>query len=229
MDNPGFLGPTPKIKSMTETNLRFIPVEGLRVTCIGAGYVGGPTMAMLALKNPSVRVTVVDSWKERVDAWNSDDLPVFEPGLLEIIKTVRGRNLFFVCERIEDVLRDSDIIFVSVNTPTKSFGLGKGVASNVKNIELAGRMIAAACTARPTIIVEKSTVPVRTAETLRRVLDANAKPGIKHSILSNPEFLAEVRRSAKMGREMQLTRARVHPSPVSRSLHDRTTPPKARS
>jgi hypothetical protein len=106
-----------------------------------AGYVGGPTMAMIARKCPTVTVTVVDLWKERIDAWNSDELPIYEPGLDELVKGVRGVNLFFTTDA-ERVIAESDIIFVSVNTPTKTFGIGAGHASNVKNLELAARTIA---------------------------------------------------------------------------------------
>lgn len=118
---------------------------------------------------------MVDLWKERIDAWNSDDLPIYEPGLDELVKSVRGKNLFFTTEA-ERVVAESDIIFVSVNTPTKTFGIGAGHASNVKNVELAARMIAAIATS-PKIVVEKSTVPVKTGETLKRVL--STREGMK--------------------------------------------------
>jgi UDPglucose 6-dehydrogenase len=278
-----------------------ICIDGLRVVCIGAGYVGGPTMAVLAaselwreeseregnashfqsvsetarapcgafgpaahrrrrvdvhapaggglsgfemppahvlpslssllppravhshptpsspphtptpLECPTVTVTVVDSWKDRIDAWNSSELPIYEPGLDALVAATRGRNLFFTSDDINRCLSDADIIFVSVNTPTKSFGIGAGHASNVKNIELCARTIAAACRTSK-IVVEKSTVPVKTAETLRRILAANAPAApaapavasdgkglvvvqqrrqLEHQILSNPEFLAE--------------------------------------
>lgn len=165
-----------------------IPLEGLKICCLGAGYVGGPTMAMIAHKCPMVTVTVVDLWKERVDAWNSDELPIYEPGLDDLVKGTRGRNLFF-SQEVERIVAEADIIFVSVNTPTKTFGIGAGHASNVKNVELAARTIAkVAKTAK--IVVEKSTVPVKTGETLKRVL-SSAKGGLEHQVLSNPEFLAE--------------------------------------
>lgn len=93
-------------------------IDGLKITCIGAGYVGGPTMAMIALKCPTVRVVVVDSWKARIDAWNSEHLPIYEPGLLDVIRKTRGKNLFFSTD-CENHIRDADIVFVSVNTPTK--------------------------------------------------------------------------------------------------------------
>lgn len=187
-----FEGPTPKVQTLNEKGVQLQAMAGSRVSCVGAGYVGGPTMAMLALKNPDVTFTVVDSWKERIMAWKSDNLPIYEPGLDAIVRQVRDKNLFFVWEQedIRRTLSESDIIFVSVNTPTKSFGMGKGAASNVKNVELVGRLIASACINKSTIVVEKSTVPCKTAETLRRILDANGAKGLHHAILSNPEFLA---------------------------------------
>ena len=133
---------------------------------------------------------MVDLWKERIDSWNSDELPIYEPGLDELVKACRGKNLFFSTD-VEGVVADSDIIFVSVNTPTKTFGIGAGYASDVKNIEAAARMIARVSPAGSRkIIVEKSTVPVKTAETLRRVLTAQ-KQDAHFTIISSPEFLAE--------------------------------------
>lgn len=164
------------------------PLEGLRIACIGSGYVGGPTMAMIAAKCPMVTVTVLDLWKERIDAWNSDALPIYEPGLKELVMATRGRNLFFTTE-IDANIEAADIIFVAVNTPTKTSGVGAGRAADVKNIELAGRSIARVATT-PKVVVEKSTVPLKTGEALRRVLDANGR-GLAHTVLSNPEFLAE--------------------------------------
>ena len=168
--------------------------DSLQIVCIGAGYVGGPTMAMFAARCPELRVTVVDSWEARVAAWNSDTLPIFEPGLAELVEAGRKRgNLRFTSRDIDAELRKADIIFVSVNTPTKAFGVGAGQASDVKNIELAARQIAAACAGdeRWRIVVEKSTVPVKTASTLRKVLAANSGGGATFEVLSNPEFLAE--------------------------------------
>ena len=172
-----------------------IDLAGMRICCIGAGYVGGPTMAVIAKKCPMIRVTVVDMWKERIDAWNGPDLPIYEPGLDELVKECRGKNLFF-STAVEAEVAASDIIFVSVNTPTKTFGIGAGYASDVKNIESAARMIARVCSPAGghKIIVEKSTVPVKTAETLRRVLTSqggNAGGPCNFSIVSSPEFLAE--------------------------------------
>lgn len=149
---------------------------------------GGPTMAMIAKKCPDVRVVVVDIDAARIAAWNSDQLPVYEPGLDEVVKSARGRNLFFSTD-IDAGIRDAEIVFVSVNTPTKSYGIGAGSASDLTHIELCARRIAAAAKSGK-IVVEKSTLPVRTAESLKRVLHANST---EHTfeILSNPEFLAE--------------------------------------
>lgn len=154
---------------------------------MGAGYVGGPTMAVIALKCPHIKVTVVDISKPQIDAWNSPNLPIYEPGLQEIVEKVRGKNLFFSTE-VEQTIKDSDIIFVSVNTPTKISGIGKGYASNIKNVELCARTIAKVSESGK-IVVEKSTVPVRTADSIKRVLKS-ASPH-EFSVLSNPEFLAE--------------------------------------
>ena len=160
----------------------------MSICCIGAGYVGGPTMAMIAKKCPDVRVVVVDVDASRVAAWNSDQLPIYEPGLDEIVKSARGRNLFFSTD-VDAGIRDSEIVFVSVNTPTKSYGMGAGSASDLTNVELCARRIASAARSSK-IVVEKSTLPVRTAESLKRVLHANSTAH-KFEILSNPEFLAE--------------------------------------
>jgi UDPglucose 6-dehydrogenase len=160
----------------------------MNICCIGAGYVGGPTMAMIAVKCPDIRVTVVDVNASRIAAWNSDNLPVYEPGLDDVVRQARGRNLFFSTE-VDEGIRQADIIFVSVNTPTKSYGIGAGSAADLTNVELCARRIAAVANGDK-IVVEKSTLPVRTAESLRRVLHANSN-GYKFEILSNPEFLAE--------------------------------------
>ena len=159
-----------------------------KVCCIGAGYVGGPTMAVIARKNPEVAVTVVDVNEERIAGWNSDELPVFEPGLLEVVREARGRNLFFTTD-VEKTIAEADIVFVSVNTPTKQFGVGKGSAANLMFVEKCARTIARV-SGKDKIVVEKSTVPVRTAEFLKQILHAE---GSKHrfEIVSNPEFLAE--------------------------------------
>lgn len=159
-----------------------------QVLCIGAGYVGGPTMAMIAAKCPDYKVTVVDINASRIDAWNSENLPIFEPGLLEVVKIARGRNLFFSTD-IDSSIRDADIIFVSVNTPTKTFGEGAGRAADLQYWEKTARNIVK-CSESDKIIIEKSTLPVRTAAAMERILNANNK-GIHFEVLSNPEFLAE--------------------------------------
>ncbi|OYQ32098.1 UDP-glucose 6-dehydrogenase [Flavobacterium cyanobacteriorum] len=161
------------------------------ICCIGAGYVGGPTMAVIAHKCPDVKVTIVDLNKERIAAWNDKDvanIPVYEPGLSEIVASARGKNLFFSTD-VEKAIDEAEMIFISVNTPTKTYGLGKGMAADLKNIELCARQIAAVAKTDK-IVVEKSTLPVRTAEALRSILD-NTGNGVKFQILSNPEFLAE--------------------------------------
>jgi len=162
--------------------------EGTRIVCMGAGYVGGPTMAAMAKNCPDVTVTVVDISEKQIAAWNSDNLPIYEPGLEEVVKACRGKNLFF-STAVEEEIEKADIIFVSVNTPTKTSGIGAGRAANIKNCENCARTIARVAK-EPKIVVEKSTVPVRTAESMGRVLACN-DGGIKHQILSNPEFLAE--------------------------------------
>jgi len=156
--------------------------------CIGAGYVGGPTMAVIALKCPDYRVTVVDVNEERIEQWNSDRLPIFEPGLDEVVRKVRGKNLFFSTD-VPAAIRAADIIFVSVNTPTKTFGEGAGMASDLQHWEKTAQQIIEHSD-RSKIIVEKSTVPVRTAEAMERILRMNGK-GLRFEIISNPEFLAE--------------------------------------
>ena len=159
-----------------------------KILCIGAGYVGGPTMTVIADKCPDVKVTVVDINQARIDAWNSDNLPIFEPGLDEVVKRARGRNLFFSTD-IPNAVREADIIFVSVNTPTKTFGRGAGKASDLQYWEKTAREILEVAT-NDKIIVEKSTLPVRTAAAMERILNSNDK-GLHFEVLSNPEFLAE--------------------------------------
>lgn len=158
------------------------------ILSIGAGYVGGPTMAKIAQKCPDIRVCLVDINAERIAAWNSDQLPIYEPGLEEIVKECRGRNLFFSTE-IPLEIEKADIIFVSVNTPTKSFGEGAGKASDLQFIEKTARSILEH-SKEGKIVVEKSTLPVRTAEALERILSQNDK-GLDFQVISNPEFLAE--------------------------------------
>jgi UDPglucose 6-dehydrogenase len=158
------------------------------ILCIGAGYVGGPTMAMLALKNPDYKVIVVDINSERIKAWNSENLPIYEPGLLEIVHRVRDKNLFFSTD-IDNSIIEAHIIFVSVNTPTKTFGHGAGYASDLQYWEKTARQILKLSDSSK-IIVEKSTLPVKTAQAMERILNSNEK-GIIFDVLSNPEFLAE--------------------------------------
>ncbi|EIM87604.1 UDP-glucose dehydrogenase [Stereum hirsutum FP-91666 SS1] len=168
------------------------PVTVKKICCIGAGYVGGPTCAVIALKCPHIQVTIVDLNQARIDAWNSSDfaLPIYEPGLVDVVRQARGRNLFFSTDVDKSIL-EADLIFVSVNTPTKKSGVGAGFAADLNYVELATRRIAAVAKTSK-IVVEKSTVPCRTAESMRTILEANSKePEVKFQILSNPEFLAE--------------------------------------
>jgi UDPglucose 6-dehydrogenase len=158
------------------------------ILCIGAGYVGGPTMAVIAKNCPQHRVVVVDINEQRIQAWQSDSLPIFEPGLLEVVRAARGRNLFFSTE-INRNIAEADIIFVSVNTPTKMFGQGAGKAADLQYWEKTARQILENSTT-PKIVVEKSTLPVRTAEAMERILNTNGNC-TRFDVLSNPEFLAE--------------------------------------
>ena len=161
------------------------------ICCIGAGYVGGPTMAVIAQKCPEINVTVVDINEKRIAAWNDEDvnnIPIYEPGLPEVVKEARGRNLFFTTE-VDAAIEKAEMIFISVNTPTKTYGIGKGMAADLKWIELCARQIARV-SVTDKIVVEKSTLPVRTAEALKSILE-NTGNGVKFQILSNPEFLAE--------------------------------------
>lgn len=162
-----------------------------KIACIGAGYVGGPTMSVIAQKNPNIQVTVVDLNSARIAAWNDADLsklPIYEPGLDAVVAEARGRNLFFSTD-VDKAIFEADMIFISVNTPTKTYGKGKGQAADLKFIELCARQIAS-ISKTDKIIVEKSTLPVRTAAALKSILD-NTGNGVKFDILSNPEFLAE--------------------------------------
>ena len=160
----------------------------MKICCIGAGYVGGPTMAMIALKAPDVEVRVVDMNAARIAAWSSATLPVYEPGLDEVVRKTRGRNLHFSTD-VKGAIAEADIVFVAVNTPTKSYGVGAGRAADLRFIESVARTIAE-CANGPKIIVEKSTIPVKTAETIKDILAANGR-GIRFQVLSNPEFLSE--------------------------------------
>ncbi|MBN2418513.1 MAG: nucleotide sugar dehydrogenase [Deltaproteobacteria bacterium] len=159
-----------------------------KILCIGAGYVGGPTMAMIALKCPQYKVTVVDINEQRIEDWQTDNLPIYEPGLLEVVKEARKINLFFSTE-IDRNIKDADIIFVSVNTPTKTFGQGAGMAADLQYWEKTARQILANSDSSK-IVIEKSTLPVRTAKAMERILNSNSR-GICFDVLSNPEFLAE--------------------------------------
>ncbi|MGO3655368.1 MAG: nucleotide sugar dehydrogenase [Sphingobacterium sp.] len=166
-------------------------MEIRKITCIGAGYVGGPTMSVIAQMNPHIEITVVDVNVARINAWNSsdlDELPVYEPGLAAIVNETRNRNLFFSTD-IETAIDQAEMIFISVNTPTKNYGKGKGQAADLKFIELCARQIAEVATTSK-IIVEKSTIPVRTAATIKDILDHTGK-GVRFDVLSNPEFLSE--------------------------------------
>jgi UDPglucose 6-dehydrogenase len=161
------------------------------ICCLGAGYVGGPTMSVIALKCPEIKVTVVDLNEGRIAAWNDEDLeklPVYEPGLAEVVKEARGCNLFFSTD-VDAAIDAADMIFIAVNTPTKTYGEGKGMAADLKFVELCARQIARVAKTDK-IIVEKSTLPVRTAETLQTILDSTGN-GVHFEVLSNPEFLAE--------------------------------------
>ena len=161
------------------------------ICCIGAGYVGGPTMAVIAQKCPDIKVTVVDINTDRIAAWNDENvenIPIYEPGLSDVVAEARGRNLFF-STNVEKAIDEAEMIFISVNTPTKTYGIGKGMAADLKYIELSARQIASVAKSDK-IIIEKSTLPVRTAEAIKNILD-NSGNGVNFQILSNPEFLAE--------------------------------------
>lgn len=161
------------------------------ICCIGAGYVGGPTMAIIAQKCPHIKVTVVDLNEKRIAAWNDKDvnnIPIYEPGLSDVVSEARGRNLFFSTD-VDKAIDEADMIFISVNTPTKTYGVGKGMAADLKYIELCARQIARVAK-NDKIVVEKSTLPVRTASAIKDILD-NTGNGVNFQILSNPEFLAE--------------------------------------
>ena len=159
-----------------------------KICCIGAGYVGGPTMAVMALKAPAVQIRVVDMNTTRISEWNSRRLPVFEPGLDDVVRQALGRNLHFSTDVVAGI-ESADIIFIAVNTPTKTFGNGAGRAADLRSIEAVARLIATHAKG-PKIVVEKSTVPVRTAESVKEILSSNSR-GNQFEVLSNPEFLAE--------------------------------------
>ena len=169
-----------------------------KICCIGAGFVGGPTMTVMASKCPNLIFHVVDINEKRIEAWNDEDLsklPIFEPGLKEIIKNTRNKNLLF-STNVKEAIESSDIIFISVNTPTKTRGLGAGKSSDLKWVETCAREVAKFSKGH-TIVVEKSTLPVRTAEVIQKILnsaDSDSQNDLEmksFSVLSNPEFLAE--------------------------------------
>ena len=161
-----------------------------KICCIGAGYVGGPTMAVIALKCSDITVTVVDLNADRIKAWNGplDQLPVYEPGLAEVVEVARGKNLFFSTD-IDGAIAESEMIFMAVNTPTKTEGEGAGMAADLRYVEACAKNIAQVAQTDK-IVVEKSTLPVRTAEKIKDILSTNPH-GVKFEVLSNPEFLAE--------------------------------------
>ena len=158
------------------------------ICCVGAGYVGGPTMSIIAQKNPNIKVNVVDINPDKIAAWNSENLPVYEPGLLKVVKETRGKNLFFSIN-VNQHIEEADMIFISVNTPTKTSGEGMGYAADLRYIESCAKQIAEVSKSNK-IIVEKSTVPVRTSEKIKEILRLN-NSSVDFQILSNPEFLAE--------------------------------------
>ncbi|OIO60920.1 MAG: nucleotide sugar dehydrogenase [Verrucomicrobia bacterium CG_4_10_14_3_um_filter_43_23] len=160
----------------------------MKICCIGAGYVGGPTMAVIAHKCPNIQITIVDINDEKIKAWNSDNLPVYEPGLKEIVEECRGKNLFFSTD-MDSAIQEADIIFISVNTPTKTYGYGAGKSADLRFVESCARRIGEVAQSDK-IIVEKSTLPVRTAESIRDILEVTSN-NCQFQVLSNPEFLAE--------------------------------------
>ena len=165
-------------------------MEVKNICCIGAGYVGGPTMAVIALKCPHINVTVVDANPEKIKAWNGplENLPVYEPGLPEVVKVARNRNLFFSNDIARNIEK-SEMIFMAVNTPTKTEGKGAGMAADLRYVEACAKDIAK-YSKSDKIVIEKSTLPVRTAEKIKEILEKNSD-SIHFEILSNPEFLAE--------------------------------------
>ena len=162
--------------------------EQTKICCLGAGYVGGPTMAMIAHQCPDIAVHVVDLNPKRIAAWNSEELPIYEPGLYDVVKQARGRNLKFTTD-VPGAIRESNMCFISVNTPTKTFGIGAGRAANLEFVEKCARAIAE-YSESDKVVVEKSTLPVRTAESVKRILNSS-NSSVKFDVLSNPEFLAE--------------------------------------
>ena len=165
-------------------------MEIKNICCIGAGYVGGPTMAVIALKCPDIKVTVVDLNDERIGLWNGplENLPIYEPGLAEVVAESRGRNLFF-STKVDEAIEKAEMIFMAVNTPTKTRGEGAGMAADLRHVEACAKNIAQVAKTDK-IVIEKSTLPVRTAEKIKEILDKEGN-GVHFEILSNPEFLAE--------------------------------------
>jgi len=163
-----------------------------KVACVGAGYVGGTTMPIIAKFCPDITCTVVDIDEPRIAAWNSENLPIYEPNLQEIVEEYRGKNLFFTSKYLDKGIREAQVIFIAVNTGTKSYGMGAGSAYDMTAWEAVARSIAKHATEeREYIIVEKSTVPVKTAEQVQRILDAaKHSPKTTFEVVSNPEFLA---------------------------------------
>ena len=179
---------------MNNLNINLKSVK--KICCIGAGYVGGPTMAVIAKNCPDIKVEVVDINQKRIEAWNDsnlDNLPVFEPGLSEIVQKSRNENLSF-SSNIEYSIKEADMVFISVNTPIKKTGIGAGQTSDLRWVESCARQICKSATGH-TIVVEKSTLPVKTAKTIKDILDSssydNSDEVKTFSVLSNPEFLAE--------------------------------------
>ena len=167
------------------------PAAMNKICCIGAGYVGGPTMAVIARQCTNITVNVVDISEERIAAWNDpdmDNLPIYEPGLAEVVAKARNKNLFFLTD-IDKAIEEADIIFIAVNTPTKTYGKGKGMAADLTYVEQCARRVAEVATTNK-IVVEKSTLPVRTAEAIQTILEQSPH-GAHFEVLSNPEFLAE--------------------------------------
>lgn len=163
-----------------------------RIACVGAGYVGGTTMPIIAKHCPEIMTYVVDIDEARINEWNSGELPIYEPGLQEVVSKYINKNLFFTSKDLPKALKEADMIFIAVNTGTKEYGFGAGEAYDLTAWEAVARSIARYCTEeRRYVIVEKSTVPVRTAEQVRRILEASKAPGSSFDVVSNPEFLAE--------------------------------------
>lgn len=177
-----------KSLAQNKTNLQSIRVD--KVGCIGAGYVGGPTMTMMAYKCPNIKVYVCDKNVKRIQEWNSGNPPIYEPGLCEILEKTLNVNLFFTHE-VEKVIKECDIIFISVNTPTKTYGRDKGLVLDTSMMEDCCRTISR-CSKTSKVVVEKSTVPLKTSESLLEILySCRSRQDLNFTVISNPEFLAE--------------------------------------